>query len=198
MSSAPVGRPRDAGLDDRAYHAALTVYGRQGWSGFSIEAVAREARVGKASIYLRWSSKADLLADAVASMMTDTSAIDTGSFRSDLIAMGMISVKASFGPYADAFLRLHGEARHIPEIDARWDTMRGGQVKAARSMVRRAIRRGDLPPGTPVTPLLDAIFGGIMMNAITAPPHLREKAKADAPAHLEALVDLVLAGIGAA
>lgn len=196
MSSAPVGRPRDAGLDDRVFHAALVVYGRQGWSGFSIEAVAREARVGKASIYLRWSSKTDLLADALASVVPDASAIDTGSLRSDLIALGMPSVDNSFGAHADAFLRLHGEARHIPELAARWDAMRDSQVRTARSIVRRAIGRGELPARTPVTVMLDAIFGGIMMNAITVPPHLRDKAKADAPAHLEALIDLILAGIG--
>lgn len=196
MSSAPpVGRPRDAGLDDRVYDAALTVYGRQGWSGFSIEAVAREARVGKASIYLRWSSKADLLAAAMSSIVRDASAIDTGTLRSDLVTLGMTSVEAGFGPYADAFLRLHGEAQHIPDLSDRWAAMRDSQVKAARAIVRRAIGRGELPADAPVTLLLDAVFGGILMNAIAAPADLREKAKTDAPAHLESLVDLVLAGL---
>lgn len=195
MSSAPVGRPRDAGLDDRVYQAALAVYGRQGWSGFSIEAVAREARVGKASIYLRWSSKADLLGAALNSFISDPSALDTGSLRSDLITLGMTSVEAGFGPHADAFLRLHGEAQHVPDLSDRWATLSHRQVKTARAMVRRAIARGELPADAPVTLLLDAVFGGILMNAIAAPPHLREKAKADAPSHLEALVDLVLAGL---
>lgn len=197
MSSATLGRPRDAGLDERVYQAALALYGRVGWSGFSIEAVARAGRVGKASIYLRWSSKAELLTEAVASVIADTSAIDTGSLRSDLIALGMTNVKTSFGPYADAFLRLNGEAHHIPELAAHWEEMRGRQVMAARSIVRQAIKRGDLPGDASATLLLDAIFGGVLMNALSAPPYLRERAKAEAHAHLEGLVDLVLAGIGA-
>lgn len=198
MSTATAGRPRDAGLDERVHKAALALYGRVGWSGFSIEVVAREARVGKASIYLRWSSKAELLTAAVASMFPDVSALDTGSLRSDLIALGMTNLKLSFGPYADAFLRLNGEAHHIPELSAHWEEMRGGQVTTARSIVRRAIKRGELPADASPTLLLDAIFGGIYMHALSVPPHLRERAKAGSPAHLEGLVDLVLAGVRAA
>ena len=41
--------------------AALAVYAEAGWSGFSFDAVARRAGVGKAPLYLRWASKEDLL-----------------------------------------------------------------------------------------------------------------------------------------
>ena len=139
MSSATVGRPRDAGLDERVYRAALALYGRVGWSGFSIEAVAREGRVGKASIYLRWSSKAELLADAVASIMADTCAV-------------------------------HCAPRH-----------------RARRVARRRVGN---PPAR-------RHLRGVYVNALSAPPHLRERAKADGPGLLEALVSLALAGIGA-
>jgi len=59
------GRPRAADIEMRVFEATLVVFGRHGWSGFSIEAVAAEARVGKASIYLRWNDKLQLLMDAI-------------------------------------------------------------------------------------------------------------------------------------
>jgi DNA-binding transcriptional MerR regulator/predicted nucleic acid-binding protein len=42
------GRPRDPNLESRVFAAALRVYAEAGWSGFSFDAVARRAGVGKA------------------------------------------------------------------------------------------------------------------------------------------------------
>jgi DNA-binding transcriptional MerR regulator len=50
------GRPRDPDLESRVLAAALRVYAEAGWSGFSFDAVARRAGVGKAPLYLRWQS----------------------------------------------------------------------------------------------------------------------------------------------
>ena len=41
----------------QVYGAAILLFGERGWAGFSVEAVAKRAGVGKASIHLRWSSK---------------------------------------------------------------------------------------------------------------------------------------------
>ena len=59
------GRPRDPGVDRRIARAALDLFADAGWAGFAMEAVARRAGVGKASLYLRWNSKEALLTDAV-------------------------------------------------------------------------------------------------------------------------------------
>src|SRR3569623_771660 len=62
--SAP-GRPRDPEVDRRIAEAALDVFGDAGWAGFAMEAVAKRAGVGKASLYLRWSNMEALLTDAL-------------------------------------------------------------------------------------------------------------------------------------
>ncbi|MEB3031798.1 TetR-like C-terminal domain-containing protein [[Mycobacterium] nativiensis] len=130
-------------------------------------------------------------------IIPDISMVDTGSLRSDLIAFGMSTLELHFGPRADAFLRLTAEAYHVPELAARWETVRGNQITTARTIVRRAIRTGELPKGVSVTVLLDAIFGGILMHTLAVPPHLRDRASAEGPAHVEQLVDLALAGVAA-
>jgi len=39
----------------------VALFGEAGWARFSVEAVARRAGVGKASVYLRWPTKEALL-----------------------------------------------------------------------------------------------------------------------------------------
>ncbi|MET0767257.1 MAG: TetR/AcrR family transcriptional regulator [Aeromicrobium sp.] len=195
MAAIPMGRPRDVGVDDRVHRAALDIYGEKGWSGFSIEAVARRAQVGKASIYLRWSAKADLLVSAFEGVQTHFADIDEGSVRADLVELAMLNYEMNSGPHGDAMLRLTAEAHHIPELAARWDRLRTDQILAARSIVRRAIDRGELPTGTSVTLLLDAILGGVFMHALSAPRDRPPVDNSDRPAHVEGLVDLALAGI---
>src|SRR5690349_14763603 len=87
-SPVPRGRPRDPALEDRVYAAAIGVFGQKGWSGFTIDGVAKAAGVGKASLYLRWNSKQELLFDALAARASVDVSIDTGDIRSDLRHLG--------------------------------------------------------------------------------------------------------------
>ena len=59
------GRPRDAALDLRIAEAALDVLADQGIAGFTIEAVAQRAGVGKAAIYRRYAGRDEVLAAAM-------------------------------------------------------------------------------------------------------------------------------------
>src|SRR5262249_5955370 len=84
-TSAPAGRPRDPEVGRRSGQAAVELFGEAGWAGFSLEAVARRAGVGKASIYLRWQTKERLLADALAAQVANIADTDTGNLRDDLV-----------------------------------------------------------------------------------------------------------------
>ena len=43
------------------FDAAIALYAEAGWAGFSFEAVARRAGVGKAGLYSRWTGRQELL-----------------------------------------------------------------------------------------------------------------------------------------
>jgi AcrR family transcriptional regulator len=81
------GRPRDPELDRRIAQAALDLFADAGWAGFAMEAVARRAGVGKATVYLRWSSKEALLTDAVTLLLARVADVDTGTLRGDLVQL---------------------------------------------------------------------------------------------------------------
>jgi AcrR family transcriptional regulator len=59
------GRPRSAGTDRLILDAVRSLLVEHGYTGLTIEAVAARAHVGKSTVYRRWTTKADLVVDAV-------------------------------------------------------------------------------------------------------------------------------------
>ena len=85
------GRRRNHSRDPEILAAALEVLAETGYDGMTIDMVAARARAGKATLYRRWPSKADLVIDAVACMKKSDFDLnnlpDTGTLRGDLVAM---------------------------------------------------------------------------------------------------------------
>lgn len=196
ITGAP-GRPRDPEVDRRIGDAAVELFGRAGWAGFSLEAVARDAGVGKASIYLRWESKERLLTEVLGSRLLDIADVDSGTLRGDLVELARQLLDLYLGPTRQAALRMAVEAPMIPGVDRRWETLRESQVLTARAMVRRGIRRGEVPADTSVTLLLDTLCGGVVMHVSSAPEHLQDRIAADLDGYAERLVDFLLGAVPA-
>lgn len=189
------GRPRDPLLDERVYAAAAALYARAGWAGFSIEAVAREARVGKSSIYLRWPDTTALLLDTLKTRIDMPYDTDTGSARGDLVLLIGKVLRALSGDNGDAILRLSTDGRLVPELADRWQEFLTANVTAMRRIVRRGITRGDLPEITNVNLLLDALFGGALMRCMMTPPSGMPALAKRADKYSQSLVDFALAGL---
>ncbi|MEY9212439.1 TetR/AcrR family transcriptional regulator [Thermobifida halotolerans] len=190
------GRPRDPDVDRRITAAALQVFGRLGWSGFSMEAVARAAGVGKASLYLRWSSKEELLTEAVASRFAPIAEIDNGDVHTDLLEFADLLMELFHGPDGLAARRMAVESRLTPGIAERWQRVRESQIRASRAIVKRAVARGELSPHTPVSLLLDALHGAVVNHSLAAPEHIRQQAAARRR-YARRLVDFLLASLRA-
>ncbi len=196
MSSehAQPGRPRDPQLENRVKAAAIEVFGASGWAGFTLDAVARRAGVGKGSLYLRWADKEELLLDALDERIGILTATDTGDARSDLVELVLQFLRLYAGPHGPAALRLGTELRGVKGIESHFDAMRTSHVNAARAIVKRGVARGQLPKKTPVTLLLDTLCGGAMIHAMVCP----EVIDAGSPAarrYADQLVDFVLGAV---
>ena len=153
----------------RVLDASVAELARSGYAAFRMERVAAEAAVNKTSIYRRWPSRLALVSAAVARMSTRFREVplpNTGSVESDLIEA--FTWRLTFGRQLEgrAWARLLAE-RHTPEVEA----IIGKAVRERRgewrTMVTRAIDRGQLPGGTDAELLLelvrsvvDARFGG--------------------------------------
>lgn len=189
------GRPRDDRVDRRVADAAVALYGEHGWASFSIDAVARRAGVGKASVYLRWRNKEELLVDALTLRLGRISDVDTGTVRGDLVRLVSQLLALYTGECGPAALRLGLEALGIPRLVECYEELAQAQIQAARAVVRRGIARGELPGDTSVTFLLDALCGGAMNHALTVPLSLRPVRPEAATEYAERFVGFVLASV---
>ena len=194
MSVTP-GRPRDPEVDRRIAQAALDLFADAGWAGFAMEAVARRAGVGKASLYLRWSTKEALLTDAVTWRLARVADVDTGTLRGDLIELATQMLDIYAGDTSRVALRLGLEAAAIPGVAEHYEAMRRAQALAARAIVRRGIRRGEVAPDTSATLLLDTLTGGAMMHALITPADRRGDLARNSGAYVTRLVDFLLRAV---
>jgi AcrR family transcriptional regulator len=191
-AATPLGRPRDPGVDERVTRAAMELYGDIGWSGFTVEAVAKLARVGKASIYRRWPSAEALMTYAWEHRFTHVEDVDTGAVRGDLVELAAQMLELYVGESGRAALRVISEAATVPALAATLETQRRAQIQAARAIVRRAIERRELSSDTPVTILLDCLVGGAMLHVLSTPPERLPELRVEIPSVAARLVEFLL------
>ncbi|AHH19989.1 transcriptional regulator, TetR family [Nocardia nova SH22a] len=189
----PRGRPRDPAFEERVFEAAVSLYAHGGLDSLSMGAIARRARVGKASLYMRWPDKVELLRDALEARIVLDTDLDTGDFRADLrrLAGQMLDMLATEAGLA--FMRRIVDATARPDVPLRPE---GGNpiVLAARQLVHNAVDRGDLPEDASPTVVMDMLFGAAMMHASVTPPLLRSQERAGRERYLDQLTESVIAG----
>ena len=142
------GRPRDATRDAVILDAALEVLGETGYDGMTMDQVAARAGAGKATLYRRWPSKADLVVAAVARIGGEPSLEDlpdTGTLRGDLRALIRPQTKAE----SSRLLALVGGLASLlsadPALaDAASTALVAPFVASQRLLMQRARDRGEI------------------------------------------------------
>ena len=143
------GRRRDHTRDGEILQAALDVLAETGYDGMTIDMVAARARAGKATLYRRWASKAELVVDAVACMKRGEIDFehlpDTGSLRGDLVAQ----IKPPAIADAAHRLRVMGGLMSVLSRDPGLATAVNAAIVEPRAainriLMRRAVDRGEI------------------------------------------------------
>jgi AcrR family transcriptional regulator len=146
------GRPRDPSRDEAIRAAILKVLGESGYAGLTMDAVASAAGVGKATIYRRWRTKSDLVADAVAELgQLVITAPDTGSIENDLRLLMRWLVSAVNGPLGAATMSLLSALPHEPGLR---EAFRNGPLKVWSATFRQVWEQAETR-GEVRTPLAD-------------------------------------------
>jgi AcrR family transcriptional regulator len=141
------GRPRDPAVDESILSSTLLLLGEVGYAQLTMEQVAARARVGKASLYLRWPSKVTLVADAVQRLSPDLvpAVPDTGTLPDDMRAFLRQLVRPRSAAAA-ALPAVAGEAANNPEMrEAFRRGVTPALIESVRTIVQRAVDRGELP-----------------------------------------------------
>lgn len=147
-SSRPGGRPRDESRDGAIRRATLQLLAEFGYDGVTMDRVATRAKAGKATIYRRWSSKLELVMDAITTFTERTVHVpDTGSLRSDLIAFLVSFHDLTVGEQGRILAELVSEMPRNPELraalhDGFWARRRA----TSETIVQRGMERGEIRP----------------------------------------------------
>lgn len=152
------GRPRDAVLDANILHSAMALLGEGGIHAVTMEAVAQRAGAGKASLYRRWRSKDELLADALAKHSPLDIEVDTGTLRDDLIDAYSHYYGIGDPLMQAAMQEMLGNVRQHLAWTAKVtpERLTARRVKM-RSLIERAVVRGQIAAPDDMEMLLDLV-----------------------------------------
>ena len=162
----PPGRPRSEAARRSILSSTLRLLRRSGFHELSIEAIAADANVGKATVYRWWPNKGALVVDAFSSSVRKELLFpDTGSVYSDMsLQMGHL-VKIFRSRRGQIVAALIGGGQTDPElIEAFRERFVRPRRLEAYATLRRGIARGELPKNADLDLILDSLYGATYMR----------------------------------
>ena len=177
--------------------AALGVYGEVGWAGFTLDAVARRAPVGKAALYRRWPTREDLLLAALERLAEPPPEdADPADLRGCLTGIAGQVIAMYVGPKAMVLPRVLIEAgQYPPHFDDMVQKIVQARFGTGESVIQAALDRGELPVGTASDLIIDAIMGRVLRLIVLTPGAQRAAIHADRDRHAEDIADYVLRAV---
>jgi AcrR family transcriptional regulator len=173
----PPGRPRSQAAHTSILRSALKLLGRNGFADLTIEDVAYDANVGKATVYRWWPNKAALIADAFARSTTRRLHFpDTGSVNTDMSQQMRQLIKVFRGRRGRIVSAILAGGQSDKElISAFRERFLWPRRQEAYATLQRGIRRGELRKDIDKDLLLDSLYGPIYMRFLirhdTLSPH---------------------------
>jgi AcrR family transcriptional regulator len=178
-SSRERGRPRDPEADAAILQAALDLFIEGGVEGTSIEQVAKRAGVARLTVYRRWSSKEELIAQAIEAARTQIA--DPSDFEANDIALPHLiehMITASIAPLTNPKVRaltaqlIGAGARHPSLLATYWEKYVIPRRQRALAVLQRAQHQGLLVEDTDVEVLVDMMVGAVMYRLLMQPGQL--------------------------
>lgn len=189
--------PRPGGRTARVradvLRAAGDVLAAEGFGHLDLADLARRAGVGKTTVYRRWGTVANLVADLLADMAEQSlPRTDTGSLAGDLRANARLVQKTLSdprqGPLFKAFIAAATSSADTADALRRFYAVR---IDEWVPCVRQAIERGEIPPDTDPREVIRAVSAPLYYRVLVSNERLDE---ADADRAASAAVDAARAG----
>jgi len=160
-------RPRvEGGREEEILDATVAVVAELGYDRLTMDAVATAAKASKATLYRRWSTKAELVVDAISRakgcpMPED---VNTGSLRGDLVSMacgdGGFTDEMPMSVVAGLLTALHRDADLQKAFRERFLAPRN---ELTNKVYERAVRRGEIAPDVDVA-LLSVTLPAVIIH----------------------------------
>jgi len=163
----PRQRPRVEGdREEQILEATVDVVADLGYDRLTMDAVATAAKASKATLYRRWSTKADLVVDAIsrAKGCPVPEDVDTGSLRGDLIRLscdeGGFTDDLPMSVMAGLLTALHRD----PDLQRAFqERFLAPRIALTNRVYERAVERGEIAPDVDV-PLLSTTLPAVIIH----------------------------------
>jgi AcrR family transcriptional regulator len=161
--------------------AALELFVEHGIEGASFEQIARRAGVARTTVYRRWSSREDLLAQAMEVAREAPERSLTAAARVPLRRMAdelinALSEMATRRDYLRTVAKLVGSVPDSPKLmSVYWNTYLIPRRRMVAKVIARARARGAIAKDADSETLLDMIGGAIMYHLLVRPGHKNRK-----------------------
>lgn len=165
-SHRPPGRPRSEAARLAILQSTLRLLRDGGFRRLTMEAVATDANVGKATLYRWWPNKAALVVDAFAeSSHEELRFPDTGSVVEDLEQQMVHLVRIFLAPRGKLVSCLIGGGQSDPELICAFrERFLAPRREEAYATLRRGLQRKELRNDVDLDLLLDSLYGPIYMR----------------------------------
>jgi AcrR family transcriptional regulator len=157
----PRGRPRRASARTAIVDATLELLAERGFQGATIEAIAARAGVGRNTIYRRWPSKEELIADALHELTADLDIQEGDDLRALLLDWIRDFTRVFADPlFGRIFPVVLGELQSNP-VFARVYSERvvRPRYEALLELLNRALEDGELRRDADVEQIADLLAG---------------------------------------
>lgn len=165
------GRPRSVESHQAMLQAALELLAEVGFDAMSIEAIAARAGVGKTTIYRRYASKAELVADAIENVQEEIVIPDTGTLEGDIDALIQNAAKITLSPLGQQTVAMiiSSASSNAQFAQIYWAKYLQPRRKTFALVLERAKARKEIPIDLDSDLVFDMI-SGIMLYALIFQP----------------------------
>ena len=141
---------RGAGRRMAICEAVCELLAKVGYDRMTMDAIANQAKASKATIYRMWPDKPQLVVEALKCQFdSDTEVPDTGSLRGDLLALMTTACQLVDSELGEMVSGLMTAAAHDPILaDTLSQSLFEDKAAMHADLVRRAVKRGEIPPDT--------------------------------------------------
>ncbi|MBW8803212.1 MAG: TetR/AcrR family transcriptional regulator [Catenulisporales bacterium] len=161
MERPHTGRRRNEAAREAIIDAAIGLLQDVGYEGFTIERLAKDAGVGKQTVYRWWPSKAAVIAEAVGTRAQHTIPLpDTGTLGSDLTEFFLTTFRQSEDPAVINQLKnMMVASLENPETAAPFKEFLASRRAILRVLLERGAERREVAEHADLDFLTDLAYG---------------------------------------
>jgi AcrR family transcriptional regulator len=165
------GRPRSIKSHQAMLQATLELLAEVGFDVTSIDAIAARAGVGKTTIYRRYASKEELVADAIESVREEIVIPNTGNLQGDIDALIQNAAQITLSPLGrqTVAMIISSASSNAQFAQIYWTRYLQPRRRTFAIVLQRAKARNEIPADLDSDLVFDAM-SAIMLYALIFQP----------------------------